>query len=457
MPGVPELQDVLSALAEELGVPGVAAGVLADGETTVACHGVTSVENPLPVDETTLFQFGSTGKTFTAVALLRLVERGQLDLDAPVHSYVPELRLADEEASRTVTVLQLLNHTAGWEGDVFEDTGPGDDALAVYVERMAALRQVTPPGAVVSYNNASLALAGRLVEKATGRTFERALHELVLAPLALEQTLFTGDDVMTRRFVVGHNRTPDGAVRVVRPWGMPRCAAPMGGMVASVRDQLAWARFHLDGGRTGNGAQLLGRDLVERMREPTAWCEGSALGDAIGISWLVGDVAGVRKIAHGGSTLGQYSLFQMFPEAGLAIVSLTNCGPGGRTLNTRLSRWVREAYLGLSEAPPAVEPRDRDALDEYAGSYATFAVVLDVETDGGGLLLATTPTPEILAQLGEDADEDWPPEPLGFLAGGGDRWVVTGGPDEGSRGFFTRDASGHVSGVHVGGRYAPRI
>ena len=67
-----------------------------------------------------------------------------------------------------MTVLQLLNHTAGWEGDFFEDTGDGDDALARYVERMANLQQVTPPGSIVSYNNAALSLAGRVIEKVTG-------------------------------------------------------------------------------------------------------------------------------------------------------------------------------------------------------------------------------------------------------------------------------------------------
>src|SRR5881398_2227372 len=88
-----ELQEALSAFAEELEVPGAIAGVLIDGVEHRAHHGVTSVENPLPVDDTTLFQFGSTGKTFTATAMLRLVEQGKVDLDAPVRSYVPELKL----------------------------------------------------------------------------------------------------------------------------------------------------------------------------------------------------------------------------------------------------------------------------------------------------------------------------------------------------------------------------
>src|SRR3954452_22138513 len=124
-----ELQDKVTELATEHGVVGVAAGVLLDGVEHYAFHGVTSVDNPLPVDETTYFQFGSTGKTYTATAMLRLVEQGKVDLDAPVRTYLPEFALKDEDVAQTVTVLQLFNHTAGWEGDMMDDTGPGDDAL----------------------------------------------------------------------------------------------------------------------------------------------------------------------------------------------------------------------------------------------------------------------------------------------------------------------------------------
>ena len=118
-----QLRETLNEMATGLEVPGVAAGVYHAGEEHYAFYGVTSVENPLPVDEHTLFQFGSTGKTFTATALLRLVDAGTVDLQAPVRAYVPELKLKDEDVARSVTVLQLLNHTAGWAGDLLESTG----------------------------------------------------------------------------------------------------------------------------------------------------------------------------------------------------------------------------------------------------------------------------------------------------------------------------------------------
>lgn len=142
--------DTLTAAVADLArlqeVPGVAVGVYVDGVEHFAYHGVTSVENPLPVDERTFFQFGSTGKTYTATAIMRLVERGEVALDAPVRRYLPEFLLSDPDVAERVTVLHLLNHTAESEGDMMDDTGAGDDALAQYVRRMQRLRQVSPLG-----------------------------------------------------------------------------------------------------------------------------------------------------------------------------------------------------------------------------------------------------------------------------------------------------------------------
>lgn len=448
-----ELQDKVAALAEELKVVGVAAAVRSEGRESYAFHGVTSIDNPLPVDESTLFQFGSTGKTFTATTLMVLVERGEVDLSAPVRHYVPELRLVDEDAAAKVTVLQLLNHTAGWEGDFFEDTGAGDDALTRYVERMSGLRQEFPPGAAVSYNNASLSLAGRVIEKVTGSVFEQAVRELVLDPLALNDTFFFPAEIMTRRFCVGHNLDDKGRPTVARPWALPRASAPAGGMTATAGDQLAWARFHL-----GDGSPLLSRARLQRMQEPTVAMPGSALGDAVGISWLLQDVDCVRLVAHGGTTIGQYSTFVMVPERGFALISMTNSGPNGPELNRKLQHWALEHYLGVRDDDPATAERPAEALREYAGSYETIASRVEISVTGGGLTVAVTPKEEATAAI-RDADEaspEQPPMEIAMVASGGDRFMVTSGPAQGLRGYFARDGEGQVTGVHLGGRLAHR-
>jgi CubicO group peptidase (beta-lactamase class C family) len=454
-----ELHEKVSEAAEGLEVPGVAVGVYRDGMEHYAFHGVTSIENPLPVDDVTLFQFGSTGKTFTATAVMRLVEEGKVDLDAPVRTYIPELKLKDDDVAQRVTVLQLLNHTAGWAGDLMEDVGDGDDALDKYLAKMADLEQVSPLGSGVSYNNASLSVAGLIISRVTGKVYEKAMKELLFEPLGLEHTFFFMNEIMTRRFAVGHNQHPDGHITVARPWSLPRGNYPAGGMSANAGDQVAWARFHLTGGLADDGTRLLSEELVRRMQQPTVESPGSAVGDAIGISWLINYADGVPLVGHGGTTNGQLSSFVMVPDRDFAVTVLTNCAPNGSQLHHDLERWALENYVGLVVRDP--EPVDLSAaeLAAYTGRFETIAATCDITVDGTGLLVKVEPKPEMLAVLreaGEENPEDQPPLPLGLLPGDGDRYIVTDGPAKGMKGYFVRGIDGSVEAVHMGGRIATR-
>jgi CubicO group peptidase (beta-lactamase class C family) len=452
------LQDQVAELAAELEVPGVSVGIVHEGVEHYGYAGITSVENPLPVDETTLFQFGSTGKTFTATAMMRLVEQGKVDLDAPVRTYVPELTLKDEDVAAKVTVLQLFNHTAGWEGDMMDDTGNGDDALEKYVARMAKLEQVSPLGQTVSYNNASLSLAGRVIEKVTGTTFEKAITDLLLEPLGLTSTYFFPNDIMTRRFVVGHKKDADG-ITVARPWAMPRGGNPAGGLTANARDQVAWARFHLGDGTATDGSRLLSRQSLQRMQEPTFDMVGSALGDHVGISWLLAEVGGVRTVSHGGTMIGQYSEFTMVPDRDFAVISMTNCGPNGSEFNDKIVKWALAHYLGLSAPEPEALRLPDAELAPYVGLFETIAATVDITAEDGRLSAGVTIKPAmaaVLREAGEEVPDEQPPISLALLAGKRDAYVVDEGPAKGMKGYFTRGADGAVDGVHLGGRLATR-
>lgn len=452
-----ELQASLDEMASGLEVPGVSVGVYVDGEEQYAYHGVTSIENPLAVDENTLFQFGSTAKTFTATGIMLLVEQGKVDLDAPVRTYVPELKLKDESVAEKVTVLQLLNHTAGWQGDRFDDTGEGDDAIEKFVAEMATLDQVLPLGAAVSYNNASLALAGRIIEKITGKTWEQATREMLLQPLGLKNTFFMSktNEFVTRRFAVGHNQKPDGTITVARNWAMARGSGPAGHMIANARDQIAWAKFHLS-----DGMGVISKELLELMKQPTFDMRGSALGDYVGVSWLLRDVDGVRLVGHGGSMHGQYSEFLTVPERNFAVISMTNSGPNGSQLNDEFVKWALEAYLGVIDKDPEPIALGDNELAQYTGQFETVAATVDIEAADGRLLLKINYKPETLRELQEAGEEDpaeQPPIPIGLLPGDGDRYIVADGPAKGMKGYFARDDDGRVAAAHIGGRLATRV
>ncbi|MDX6216990.1 MAG: hypothetical protein QOG99_2574 [Frankiales bacterium] len=444
------LQEKLTELATELAVPGVVAGLVLGTETEIAVHGVTNVDHPLAVDQDTLFQFGSTGKTVTATALMVLAEKGLVDLDAPVRTYVPELVLQDEDVAAKVTVLQLLNHTAGWMGDVFLDTGDGDDSLEKYVANMATLAQVAPLGESVSYNNASLSLAGLVIARVHGTTYEQAVRELVLEPLGLSHTYGFGKDIMTMRFASGHHRAEDGNVTVTRPWAIARSATPAGGWTATIGDQLKWARFHLG----QYGAEVLNASARERMQQPTAAMPGSALGDAVGISWLLAELDGTILVGHGGTTHGQHSDFVLVPERDFGFACMTNSGPNGAELHAKLRTWALENVLGLSTAEPELaEVTDAD-LAPYTGHYVTSAVTVDLSALGGRLIATIRITDSSLIPEGESGEQ--PDVPLAMLVGDGDKYVIPEGDAKGMKGYFSRAADGRVDGMNFSGRHMSR-
>jgi hypothetical protein len=144
----PEFRAVAEALTESMRtnrVPGTALGILAGDREEHASFGVASMNTLIPVGPDTLFQIGSLTKTYTATVIWRLIDEGILALDAPVRTYIPDLRLQDPATAARVTVGNLLDHTAGWYGDEGTYTGEGDDGIARFVaERPPQLPQLFP-------------------------------------------------------------------------------------------------------------------------------------------------------------------------------------------------------------------------------------------------------------------------------------------------------------------------
>ena len=451
-----ELAATVAERASRLKVPGVAVGIHSGGEEDYVFSGVTSTENPLEVNERTLFQIGSTSKTFTATALMILAEQGRVDLQERVRTYIPELILKDESVAAEVRLINLLNHTAGWMGDIFEDTGRGDDALARYVEKLATVEQMAPLGTVASYNNAAFNMAGRVIEKVTGTTFEQAMQELVLDPIGLKESFYYDGTIVTRRAAVGHTEK-DGVVSVARTWPIPRSANPAGGIIATAADQLKYARFHLGDGTAEDGRRVLSRASLDAMKQATFALHGGALGDEVGISWLLHSVDGLQLVGHGGATNGQMAAFMTVPDRRFAVTVLTNANAGAQ-LHRELVEWILEQYVGIRRAADEPLAVGAEELQAFAGRYDAGTALLDIAVDGEQLQLKQTPTEEGRRQsrafLGEDPPEP-PPYPARVVVG--DRLLVTDGPAKGTKATVLRADTGEVTAIVFGGRAAYRV
>jgi len=368
-----DLSAVLGEACRAHGVTGAAVGVRLDGAEVVACHGVTDADRATPVRPDTLFLIGSTSKTFTATAIAALADRGEIGLDDPVATHLPDLRLADETARASVTVGQLLDHTSGWTGDLKPDTGFGEDALRRGIAQLEEAEQVMAPGAAASYSNSAVMLAGHLVAVVAGMSYEEALRTEVLGPLGLHDTYLLPWEVAHRDLAVGHAK---GVPQ--RAWQLPRSMTPAGGVISSVRDQLRWAAFHLDGGPVLSDRARLS------MRTPRVVVRSRY--DAVGTGWLLRRHRGTQLVEHGGNVGNvQVSSFSLAPDLGLAVTTLTNSS-GGDLVGTAVLEHVLDR-LGCPGQPARTALTHDAALHELVGTYDGAQWTLEVTRESGALLV----------------------------------------------------------------------
>ncbi|MEU8221023.1 serine hydrolase domain-containing protein [Kribbella sp. NPDC048915] len=427
-------------------IPGVGLGVWYRGREYVRGFGVTNVDTGDAVTADTAFRVGSTSKTFTATAIMRLVERGRISLDRPVRAYLPDFATQDPAVAQRVTVRQLLNHTAGWQGDYFEDTGQGDDALARYVAGVAEIPQLTPLGKVFSYNNAAIGVAGRIIEVVTGRSYEDATRALVLDPLGLGHSRFFRSELDGISIADPHNNV-DGKP-VVEPSfdAMPRALHSIGGLYSSARDQLRYARYHLGHREVPRLLSERGRLAMQSHPGPggTLFVELNG----VGVSWMLRPTAQHPTVVqHGGDWYGQHSGFLFVPERDFAITLLTNSESGPALVAELFADdWALQEFAGVSNLPAVPRELPRRQLAEYAGTYVSQQIGpdgkpedlgLDVTPDGG----------ELVAGVGG--------ETLLRLAFYRKDYVLALNPDGSPthvRANFVRGRSGQVEWLRYGGR-----
>lgn len=383
--GLPALQAALDSLRARHRVPGAMLSVY-DGERAVdLVSGVTSCETGVEVTPDTLFQIGSITKVYTATLMLRLVDQGRLDLDAPVRRYLPSLRLRDDAAAEAITPRNLLTHSSGIVGDYHADFGEGDDCLERYVASLHEQEHVHPPGLMLSYSNAGFELAGRVIEAVCGKPFDAVFSEELLRPLALHRTTVTPAEMLRYRYAVGHSAgTP--VPEVPRTVLMYRSTVPAGGRTsATASDVLRFARVHIDQGRTPDGAVFLSEDAVTAMRTPGLPLHGYERA-CVGLGWLVWDWEGEQCLFHTGGTINQLSWVYVLPDRPFAVCLLTNSDAGG-LLWRDLSRWVFATFTGLDVPRPPKPPAEPPSLDleRYAGSYERLTQRFEVEARGDRL------------------------------------------------------------------------
>jgi CubicO group peptidase (beta-lactamase class C family) len=390
------LKEELPGLIQRYKIPGAQVGVLAGGEIVDAAAGVLHLGTGVEADTDSLFQIGSITKVWTATLVMQLVDEGLLDLDVPIRTYLPEFRIADESAAAAITSRQLLTHQAGFEGDLFTDTGRGDDCIEKFVATLADTPQLFVPGTHWTYNNAGFVTLGRLVEVLRGKPYDQVLTEHLIQPLGLTHTAPGPYEAIMYKVAMGHIATGEGGALVPAPfWSMVRSSIPAGSHLSMrVSDLLRFAKFHIDGGIAADGAQVLSTESVTAMQQRYVELpDMGLLAESWGLGWEVDETAVGRMVSHDGSTVGQNAFLRVIPGLGIAIAILTN---GGETM--AFARTVFDALferlVGAQVLRPLPNPADAlapltaEEAEKYVGTYESSVLKVTISRDEAGVLWA---------------------------------------------------------------------
>ena len=397
------LSDLWSETVAAHGVPGAQIAVLCDGAIWEAVAGKVSLTTGVDVTTDSVFQIGSITKVWTTTLVMQLVDDGLIGLDDKLITHMPEFALSDMNAAQVITIRQLLSHTSGFDGDIFRDTGRGEDAIEKFVASLNTADQVFEPGAMFSYSNTAFAVLGRLIEKKRGTHFSQVLVDHIVTPLGLANVCPSADEAILRRAAVGHMDSPDGPVDTTL-WALPRSNQAAGAMLAmSAHDLVSFAQMHINGGFASDGTRVLSPESVAAMQ--TAQVEVPPLrsmGDFWGLGWDLTHTEKGLVIHHTGGTIGQAAFLCVVPEQRFVIAALTNGGGFAELYYETvlpLMYQLTGIEMSVRYAPPS-DPTPVD-LDRIGGTYSDASFDLTVRQDDDGNLWLDRVPKGIEAELGE--------------------------------------------------------
>jgi len=373
-----ELEATVNEELKATNIPGAAvAVVIGDRVVFAKGFGVSDIETGTPVNPDTLFRIASTTKMLTAAAAVALAQQGKLELNAPIGKYLP---LSPKLAS--VTMNQLLSHTAGIR-DGASFNGPHDDsALANFVRSWTDDYLVAEPGEIFSYSNLGYVLAARVLEEVIGKPFADVMNDVLFRPLGMRRTTLRPIMAMTYPLAQGHDiLSGQTNPTIVRPFADDSRYWANGGVFTSVLDFARFAIAIVNRGKI-EGQQALSPTVIAKLSTPYVDTPGGNADErpryAYGLN--VRDYRGVRVLQHGGLRVGFGSLVRMVPEYHFAVIVLTNKSNG-----LLLKTLEKATELAVPLQPKTTSPpREPIAMNEaemqsYVGIYQNAPDYLRLE------------------------------------------------------------------------------
>ena len=383
-------------------LPGLSIALI-DGSNIVwqKSYGFSDPAAKTPLTADTVFRVGSVSKLFTDIAVMRLVEQGKLDLDAPVTKYLPGFKPRNS-FDKTVTLRELMSHRSGLAreppvGNYFDASEP---TLAATVQSLNQTALVYAPETRTKYSNAGIATVGYILEKTQKQPFADFLKNTLLEPLGMKHSSFRATPEITKNLAKAQMWTVFG-----KTFGAPRFElgiAPAGSMYATTGDLASFASALFAADDNASGA-ILKKDTLEKMWMPQYAAPGQKSGFGLGFS--LSELDGHRQVGHGGAIYGFSTKLSVLPDDELGAVVITtkdfSNGVTSRIADAALRAMLAERENKPIPLPAPTAPVAPDLAEKIAGKYVNGDKTVDLIERGGTLSILNGGFEARLRSLGD--------------------------------------------------------
>jgi D-alanyl-D-alanine carboxypeptidase len=356
--GVAAIDASVLAYMERGRIPGLTLGLTGRDSTLLTrTYGFAELASQLPVDPGTLFEIGSIGKTFTAIAVLQLFDEGRIDLHARVDRYLPWFAVSQADGRPQMTIAHLLSHTAGLTAGI-----DGTSEAAFQVWSLRDQPTFSAPGERFHYSNVGYKALGLVLERLEGRPYREIIQTRILDPLEMCMTEPAITNDIRPRLATGYDYAHDDRLNHTRsplaPATWLETETADGSIASTAADMCAFVRVIMREG-DGPAVRLLSEEAFAQM---SAGEPSQDDGAAYGYGLVMRNLGGRRFIGHGGGMVGYLAGMQADRDADLGVIVLQN-GMGSNPME--LARTVIRCADGKADPSSAAVPPP----DDLAGLY----------------------------------------------------------------------------------------
>jgi CubicO group peptidase (beta-lactamase class C family) len=337
------------------------------------------------VDENTLFGVASNTKAFTAAALGMLVDEKKMSWDDKVVDYIPGFKLYNPYVTQEFTVRDLLTHRSGLglgSGDLMMFPDSSNFTREDIIHNLRYLKAVSAFRTKYDYDNNLYIVAGEVVAKVSGMSWENFIDSRILKPLGMNTTAPSMARVKDRSNMIDPHAPVNGKVQALTiDWSETANAA--GGLVTNVTDLSKWIIMQMDHGKYGDGKQLFSETVHEEMWTPQTIIPTQTAPPynthfaSYGLGWFLSDVKGYKQVTHTGGLAGVVTQVTLLPEMKLGIIVLTNQQSGAAF--TAITNTIKDSYLGITGMDRVKQMHDRVVKNEADAKKITDQVQKDIE------------------------------------------------------------------------------